>query len=439
VTFLKGAGLPSPSEVRSISYILPIELTESPPLLALTPAEISALAEELQAYHAEFAALFYRVEQAQWCLKYLQGLLLQTLPRKAIPPMALALEGGNVQAMQHFIGQGQWQDDAVLQRHWELVNATLGEDDAVLIIDSSEFPKKGQHSVGVARQWCGVRGKVENCQSGVFIAYASRQGYTLVHHRLYLPLAWFDSSHQDRWQKCEIPPETRFKTKPALGLELIHEIAAADRLSFRWVLGDEAFGRDSAFLDGVAALECWYFAEVPHDTRVWLQRPKTQVPAGTGRGRRPTRVQLQAGESLPQRVDEVAVRLKPTLWQPYVIKEGSKGPIVAEFAFQRGVSVREGVPGPEVWLIFRRDLEEAAVLKVYLSNASAEIPVTELVRMAGMRWPIETAFQESKDGLGMDHYEGRTWRGWHHHLTMCLLAHHFLVRAQRQLKKKPRG
>lgn len=421
--------------MRTITNLEPIEIPETPPPLALTPAEIAALAEELLTYHAEFADLYYRVEQAHWGHKYLQG-LLAPIPRKAIQPMALALEDGNVQAIQQFIGQGRWQDEPFLQKHWQLVEATLGEADGVFILDSSEFPKKGQHSVGVARQWCGVRGKVENCQSGVFAAYANRKGYTLVHRRLYLPAAWFDAEHQERWQKCEIPPGTRFQTKPALALELLHEVVAAGSLHFRWVVCDEAFGRDPEFLDEVAALDRWYFAEVPHDTRVWERRPTTAVPPWTGRGRRPTQARVQPGEPEPQRADELARRLSPEAWHPYVIKEGSKGPLVAEFAFHRGVAVREGLPGPEVWLIFRRGLGEAAELKVYLSNAPAALPVTDLVRVAGMRWPIETAFQECKEGLGMDHYEVRSWRGWHHHMTMCLLAHHFLVRAQQRLKKK---
>jgi len=122
-------------------------------------------------------------------------------------------------------------------------------------------------------------------------------------------------------------------------------------------------------------------------------------------------------------------------WQAFLIKEGSKGPLVAEFTFQRGVAVRGGLPGPDVWIVFRRTLGESPELKVYLSNAPAPTPVATLVRVAGMRWPIETAFEESKGGLGLDHYEVRTWVGWHHHMTLCLLAHHFLVRARLRVKK----
>jgi SRSO17 transposase len=410
-----------------------VEIDETPPPLDLTPEEIQALADELVDYQAEFAELYYRVEQAHWGYKYLQGLMLP-IERKAIQPMAMALEGGNVQAMQQFIGQGRWQDKKLLYKHWQLVDETLGEDDAVYIVDESGFPKKGEHSVGVARQWCGVLGKVENCQVGVFGAYASRHGYTLVDHHLFLPEEWFDDDHQERWEKCGIPEETTFQTKPELALEMLQAAVAEGTLRFRWVTCDELYGRNTAFLDGVADLGRWYFAEVPHNTRVWQTRPKTAVPAWSGRGRRPSKERLVLGEPQSLRVDEIAADLKPTDWRPYLIKEGSKGPMVADFAFLRGVAVRDELPGPDVWVVFRRSLSEDRELKVYVSNAPADTPITELVRMAGLRWPVESAIEEGKDALGMDHYEVRSWLGWHHHMTECFLAHHFLVRCQMRLK-----
>lgn len=411
-----------------------IELEQTPPPLDLTPEEIECLADELVKYHAEFASLYYRREQAHWGYKYLQG-LMAPIEEKTIQPMAMALEGGNIQAMQQFIGQGQWQDQNLLRRHRELVDETLGEEQGVYIVDDSGFPKKGQHSVGVARQWCGVLGKVENCQVGVFGAYASRAGYTLVDHRLYLPLEWFDEAHRERWWKCGIPRETPFQSKPALALEMLQTAATEGSLRFRWVTCDEGYGNNPGFLDGVAALNRWYFAEVPCDTRVWRVRPETAVPAWSGHGPHPTKERLLPGEPLPERVDALAADLKVEAWQAYRIKAASKGPLVAEFAFVRGLAVRDGLPGPDVWIVFRRALGEDPELKTYLSNAPADTPVAELVRMAGMRWPIETAIQESKGALGLDHYEVRSWLGWHHHMTECLLAHHFLVRTQKRLKK----
>ena len=328
-----------------ISKLNIAEIEVATPPLELNRGEITELAAELLDYHAEFADLYYRVEQAHWGHKYLQGLMLP-IERKSIQPMALALEEGDIQAMQQFIGQGCWQDSKLLAQQRQLVNETLGEADGVYIVDGSGFPKKGKHSVGVARQWCGVLGKVENCQVGVFTGYASRRGYTLVDRRLYLPEKWFDDDHADRWKKCGIPDETLFQTQPELALEMLQSIVAEDHLEGRWVTADEAFGVNANFLDGVDELGLWYLAEVSIKTRVWESRPAIEVPAWSGQGRPPTRQHLVPGEAPAQRVDALAAQIPPAEWQTYVVKEGSKGPLVAEFAFRRVVAVRDGLPRP---------------------------------------------------------------------------------------------
>jgi SRSO17 transposase len=410
------------------------EIDEAPPLLDLRPEVVEGLADELVAYHAEFADLYYRVEQAHWGHMYLQG-LIAPIESKSIQPMAMALEEGDIQAMQQLIGQGRWQDEKLLKKHWRLVNETLGEADGVWIVDGSGFPKKGRHSVGVARQWCGQLGKVDNCQVGVFAAYASRKGYTLLDRRLYLPEEWFDEDHRERWEKCGIPDDTRFKTKPELALEMLEATMAEGTLDFRWVTCDEAYGKDTVFLDRVAGLDLWYYAEVPHSTQVWEARPQTAIPEWSGRGRRPTKERLVEGEPAPKRVDRIAAAVPAGEWKSYMIKEGSKGPMVAEFAFRRVVEVRDGLPGHEVWLVLRRSLGEKPELKTYLCIAPADTPRSELVRIAGMRWPVETALEDGKDDLGMGDYMVRSWLGWHHHMTECILAHHFLVRVQKRLKR----
>jgi SRSO17 transposase len=409
------------------------EIDEAPPLLNLKPEEVKGLADELVAYHAEFADLYYRVEQAHWGYKYLQG-LIAPLESKSIQPMAMALEEGDIQAMQQFIGQGRWQDEKLLKKHWRLVNETLGEEDGVWIVDGSGFPKKGEYSVGVARQWCGQLGKVDNCQVGVFAAYASRKGYTLLDRRLYLPEGWFDKDHSERWERCGIPGDTHFKTKPELALEMLEVVVAEGTLNFRWVTCDEAYGRDTAFLDSVAELGLWYYAEVPHDTQVWEACPQTAIPEWSGRGRRPTKERVVEGEPTSKQVDRIAAEVPAEEWTPYLIKEGSKGPMVAKFAFRRVIEVRAELPGREVWLVLRRSLGEKPELKTYLCVAPVDTPRSELVRIAGMRWPVETAIENGKDDLGMGDYMVRSWLGWHHHMTECILAHHFLVRVQKRLK-----
>lgn len=419
-----------------------IEPLVTAPTLDLTPQEVAGLVGELQRYHAIYAPLFQRREQRDWSAAYLRGLLAD-LPRKSIEPMVLALVGADrdaVRGLQHFISAGLWDDDALLRRHWQEVERDLGDDDGVLTLDGSDFPKQGKESVGVKRQYCGEVGKRANCQAGVFLGYASRHGYTLLDRRLYLPEEWVeDAAYAGRRAACGVPTDTVFQTKPALGGAMIRALREAGTLRCRWVACDEGFGRDTALLDQIAGLGLWYYAEVPHDTRVWPDRPATAVPAWSGRGRKPTREQLVDPVATPQTVAEVAAALPASAWSRQAVKEGSKGPITADFALRRVVAVRDGLPGPDAWLVLRRN-PETGELKTYLSNASAATAPTTLVRVSGMRWPIERCFEEGKQHLGLGDYEVRSWRGWHHHLTLVILAHFFLVRLQcRWGEKGPRA
>ncbi|RLG32041.1 IS701 family transposase [Methanosarcinales archaeon] len=408
------------------------------PEMNLEPKDIDNLMGELQEYHAIYGPLFHRREQREQSEKYLSG-LLSDIPSKAIEPMVLAQEGADpneVRARQHFVSDGVWSDALILNRHWQEVDRDLGEEDGVFILDGSDFSKQGNKSVGVKRQYCGELGKVANCQAGVFLGYASRQGYTLLDRRLYLPEEWVkDEAYAERREKCGVPEDIEFKTKPQLGWEMIRAVHEAGTLRGRWLACDEAFGRDTGFLDKVGEIDLWYYAEVPHDTQVWLERPATAVPEWSGRGRKPTRERLVAGDSLPQTVAAIAQAQPAHKWSRYTIKEGSKGPIVADFAFLRVVVVRDGLPGPEIWLILRRNVVSGE-LKAYLSNAPADVSLTELVRISGMRWPIETCFEEGKQHIGMGDYQVRSWLGWHHHMTLCILAHFFLVRLRLRLGDK---
>jgi SRSO17 transposase len=408
------------------------------PRFELSERQVRQLADELVEYHGQFRGLFYRSEQVHWALKYLQGLMLPGCD-KSVEGIAQAVEGGNVRNMQQFLGEGAWDDEALLARHAELVAESLGEPDGVLIIDGSQFPKKGEYSAGVARQWCGVLGKVDNCQAGVFLGYAGSQGHTLLDRRLYLPREWFEVSSRERWERCGIPDETQFRTKPELAWEMIEQVVEQDALPCRWVTCDEAYGDSPRLLDRIDEAGLWYFADVSCSTRVWLERPRTEVPDYSGHGRPPSRPRLAEDASEPVRVDELARSLPEDAWSRHRVKDGEKGPIEAQFAFVRATAVREGLPGPAVWVVLRRSLGDQPELKYFLSNAPANIERKKLVRLSGMRWPIEICFEEAKGSLGMDEYQTRSWLGWHHHMTLVILAHHFLVRMRLKHKKGPHG
>lgn len=409
------------------------------PIMELTPADLDNLLEEVEAYHEIYEPLFQRREQCERSREYLYGLLAPEIEKKAVEPMVLQLKGSApnaIRALQHFISAGAWEDMKILEQHWREVAADLGDPDGVLTLDGSDFPKKGNASVGVQRQHCGELGKVANCQAGVFVGYASQHGYTLLHRALYMPNSWLtEEAYAERRKKCRVPETLEFQTKPDLGLAMLTEIVDAATLPARWVACDEAFGRATDFLDGVAALGLWYYAEVPLDTRVWRERPRTHVPPWSGQGRKPTQEQLQKGEPAAQPIQALAATVPPETWTRQTIKEGSQGPLVADFVLLRVVTVRDTLPGPEVWLILRRAVTTGE-LKAYLCNAPAETPQTTLVRISGMRWPIETAFEEGKQLVGLGDYQMRCWLGWHHHMTLCILAHFFLVRLQLRLGDK---
>ena len=208
---------------------------------------------------------------------------------------------------------------------------------------------------------------------------------------------------------------------------MLAAVVKRQALRCRWVVADEAFGGHPSFLDGVAGLGLWYFVEVPHTTRVWAARPATSIPPWRGRGRRLQRARVVAGAPTARPVLEVAGTLPAEAWTRQTIKEGSQGPMVADFAARRVVAVRDTLPGPEIWLVLRRHVETRE-LKTSLCHAPGDTALEQLVRMSGMRWPIETCVEDSKQRLGMGDYEVRSWTGWHHHMTLVILAHFFVVR-----------
>lgn len=412
--------------------------TETTPELDLTPADVREFLAELEQYRGLYHDLFYRSEQREQYDTYLQG-LLSTLPNKSVETMVLHMHGDDpnaIRSTQHFISAGRWADQAIIARHWTEVARDLGDDNGVIIVDDTGFPKQGQDSVGVQWQWCGQLGKQANCQVGVFTAYASQKGYTLLDRRLYVPKKWLaDDDYMGRRVKCGLPPDRTFKTKPELAVEMVADLHAANSLPFRWVVSDAFYGRHTAFLDEVSTYAL-YFAEVPSETRVWRTRPATAIPPWTpGRGRKSTIERLAPGESDAEELRTIPATLPPEAWSRYTIKEGRKGPMVADFAFLRVVAVRNQLPGPDVWLIVRREVTSGEY-KFYLSNAPCETTSDTFVWLAGMRWPIETCFEAGKQELGLGDYQLRSWTGWHHHMTLCILAHFFLVRLQLRLKNK---
>jgi SRSO17 transposase len=387
---------------------------------------------ELESYHAIYQPLFREASQRSNSYAYLAGLLDPTIERKTAENIALARVGSQqVRPLEYFLGESRWSDTPLLVEHRRQIGLHLGDPQGVLIVDGSDCAKQGKHSVGVERQWCGELGKTDNCQAGVYLGYSSVKGYSLLDRRLYMPESWFTAEYDARRYQCRVPSDLVFQTKNELVWAMIQAVIQAHTLPARWVTMDEAFGRDTHLLERIAnETPYFYLAEVPKDTQLWSEEPVTLVPNYQGSGRPPTRLRLAAESPRPQTVAHIAAQLPASAWQLHALKEGAKGFIIAEIALCRVVAVRDGLPGPHLWLVLRRSTAAPTVLHYYLSNAPAEVATDELIAVCALRWPIETIFEQAKQLLGLNHYQTRTWFGWHHHMTFVILAFGFLARCQ---------
>lgn len=409
----------------------------------MTTSEVRAAAVELVQLHHRFAPLFGRKEARAQALVYLNGLLLAP-DRKSAEPMALTfgepdddgISQNQVLALQRFLTYSPWDAQAV-QRELQavfaeqLVPATAGWSiGTVGVIDESGFVKKGTHSVGVARQYCGRVGKQENCQVGVFLVGVTPAGTALLEHQLYLPETW--TADARRRAKASVPEDIEFQTKPQIGSALLRRTRAHGLVKFDWVIAGELYGHNGDFLDDLEQMQQRYLVEVPVNTTVWTVAPQTQVPPPRGRGPRPTRPKRDHVRS----VRAIAASLPPSAWQGLQLRPGAKGPLAFAFARVRVWAVRHRQPGPACWLVLRRSLEPDAEVKYYLSNADENEPLETLALVTGVRYRVEEFFEEGKGYLGMAHYEARAWTSWHHHMSLVALAHLLVTLTRQRLKKK---
>jgi SRSO17 transposase len=357
--------------------------------------------------------------------------------RKSIEPMALQVEGGTIRGLQRFISDVHWDEEQMRWNYHQLVADELGDPDGVLMFDETGFVKKGTDSVGVARQYCGALGKVENCQVGVFAGYASRYGYALVDKRLFLPEAWWTDTYAGRRTKCNVPDALTFQSKPQLAAAMLQAIAHEALLPFKYVVADCLYGNSPDFLAAVdACVGVTTFVAIPSETRCWLQRPQTESKTYTYKGDVRAKRVVAAATHAPRSVAALAASLPASSWYQRTVSEGTKGPIRYAFARRRVTLCKEGLPDRTVWLVIKRTLGDHPVSAYYISNAPASMPWRTFVWLSGLRWAIEQCFEEGKTELGMDHYEVRKYAGWHHHMLTTMLAHFFLWHLKLRLGKK---
>jgi len=405
------------------------------PTFDLVPSDVEGFMEELWAFQSAFHDCFARSEPRAHFFDYMVG-QFSKLERKSIEPMALQVEGGTIRGLQRFISDVHWDEEQMRWNYHHLVAEEMGDPDGVLMFDETGFVKKGKDSVGVARQYCGTVGKVENCQVGVFAGYASRHGYALVDKRLFVPEVWFTDAYATRRTKCKVPSALTFQSKPQLAAAMLQAMAQEGLLPFKYVVADCLYGNSPTFLDAIdACVGITALVAIPAETRCWLQRPRTADQhyryKGEARAKR-----VVEPDSAPCMVATVAASLPASSWYRRKVSEGTKGPIVYEFARQRVTLCREGLPDRTVWLVLKRTVSAAPSYAYAISNAPASTPLSTLVWLSGLRWAVEQCFEESKTELGMAHYEVRKYAGWHHHMLTTMLAHFFLWHLKLRLGKK---
>jgi SRSO17 transposase len=406
------------------------------PKFELDRNEVEDFFDILKGFHAEFRDCFAREEARDNFFYYAVGQLSQ-LERKSIEPIALTVEGAKVRAVQRFISEAPWDEEKMMTKYRCLVNNDLGDENGVLIIDESGFRKKGDDSAGVYRQYCGNIGKVDNCQVGVFAAYASPRGYVMLDKQLFIPEPWFTDGFAERRRKCQFPADLKFKTKPQLAAQMVKGIIEENLIPVKYIVADSIYGNSPDFLDQASDfIGKTYFLGVSGETQCWFQRPGTMKKEYRYRGQTRQKTVVKPGEKKPVSFLESARSLNSFFWYRRRVSEGTKGPIEYEFAKRRVILAKDGLPTREVCLIMKRTLGPDPVYSFYISNAPASSRLALFVWLSGVRWPIEQCFEEGKSELGMDHYEVRKHLGWNHHMLISMLSHFFLWHLKIKLEKK---
>jgi SRSO17 transposase len=390
------------------------------------PGLLRGVLPRLESFLHPFVEALRSPEQRTNAQHYVQG-LLSDLPSKDAESIAY-LHDRERQGLQKFIGQADWDHHPLLTELARQVGTEVGEPDAVLVFDPSSFVKKGSESVGVARQWCGRLGKVENCQVGVYLGYVSRREHALVDFRLYLPREW--ASDRKRRKKAGVPKEIRFRTRHELALQMLDE--RGPELPHAWIAGDDEMGRSSWFRQQLRTRGERYLLAVPSNTLV--RDLLAAAPPYSGRGRRP--------QAPFRRVDLWCAALAESAWETVEVRDGEKGPLLVQAAWTLVQARTEGRPSDvvETLVVFREQQGDGSWKHdCTLSNVVLDEPISEFARVFKAEHLVEDCLKRAKSDAGLADYQVRSWEGWHHHQALSVLATWFLTQETRRGKNTDSG
>lgn len=398
-----------------------------------------AAARRFESYVALLGEAVGHADRREPLRAYVTGLLLAG-ERKSIEPMAAKLDPRHVQArhqsLHHFVANAPWDERDVLRiaREHALVELERHAPVGAWVIDDTGIPKKGAHSVGVAHQYCGARGKQDNCQVSVSVSLANRMMSIPCAWRLYLPQVWANDA--ERRRRAGVPQDLQFRTKWAIALEQIDALLA-DELPLAPIVSDAGYGVITAFRDALTERGLSYALAITGETSVWAPGSQPLAPKRTApTGRPPTRYRRAPGHA-PISAAALAQGLASKHWRTVRWREGTRGMMSSRFAALRVRAAhrdqRSRPPRAPEWLLIEWPKAESAPTKFTLSSVPESVTLEELVRLVKLRWRIERDFQELKDELGLDHFEGRSWRGFHHHGALCIAAYCFLAAERARL------
>lgn len=398
-------------------------------LSSLCGSDIENIIHKLNKFQHKFVSNFRTKTRniEKQALQYLQGKFLEK-GRGNMTSYAKNVPETNNQKLQNFISDSPWDEKPVIDKiQAEAIQLIGDENNSSIHIDESGFKKDGKNSVGVKRQYCGRLGKVENCQIGVFLGYTCGNRRTLIDERLYLPEEW--ANDPVRRKRCGVPDDITFKTKAQLGLEMV--LNAKERgVPFAWIGMDCFYGEQPWLLDEFDRRRMNYIADIPCDTQVWLNQPRTEIPEKKGiRGRNPTLEKIASGEPLPIKVQKLADQLDSSSYNRVFLRDTERKELWSHMACLCVFPVRDGLPGKETWLIIRKD-EGDKRTKYQFSNAPADTSIERLGQMSCSRYWMERALEDGKGEAGLADYQIRGWTGWHHHMVMTLLAMLFILELQ---------